>query len=93
MSQPVSLRLDDKLHAVLRSEAGRRRIPFADFVRVCIERGLWIDGVHESGLRQSHLAALYESRNLLRRLVSARSPKDAAEAQAEALAQAKEELP
>jgi len=91
MSHPISLRLDEKLHAALRGEAARRRVPFADFVRNCISHGIWQETVHASSSRDSHVVALYESRNLLRRLVSARSPQDAAEAHLEAVRQVKEE--
>ena len=91
MSQPISLRLDEKLHAALRGEAARRRVPFADFVRTCISHGIWHETVRGSTMQVSHATALYESRNLLRRLVSARSPQDAAEAHLEAVRQVNEE--
>jgi len=44
-----------------------------------------------SCLREAHIAAVYETRNLLRRLVAARSQKDVIEARVEAEIQMKEE--
>jgi hypothetical protein len=90
MSKPTSLRLPDKLFGALTAEARRRGVPFPDFTRLVLERGLWLEST-KGAMRESHAAAIYETRNLLRRLVVARSHKDALEARAEAEQLAREE--
>ncbi len=91
MSRPTSLRLPDKLFAALSAESRRRGVPFPDFTRACLERGLYAETMTHSFLREAHIVAVYETRNLLRRLVAARSQKDVIEARVEAELQMKEE--
>ena len=91
MSKPTSLRLPDKLFGALNGEARRRAVPFADFVRACLERGLYAETMTHTCLREAHIAAVYETRNLIRRLVASRSPKDVSEARVEAELQMQEE--
>lgn len=91
MSKPTSLRLPDKIFAALSAESRRRGVPFPDFTRACLERGLYAEMMTHSCLREAHITAVYETRNLLRRLVAARSQKDVIEARVEAELQMQEE--
>lgn len=92
----IRVRLSEHMGAAVRQQAGQRRAHLHDYVRHLLERGLFVDVIALA--RAGHdkqmvmplqiVEAIFETRNLLRSLVSTRDQQVLQRAQVEAKHQA-----
>jgi len=88
----IRVRLSEQMGAAVRQQAGQRRVQLHDYVRHLLERGLFVDVIalaragQDKQMVMPHqiVEALFETRNLLRSLVSVRDQQTVQRAQAEA---------
>ncbi|MHC9063548.1 hypothetical protein ACYX34_12780 [Nitrospira sp. CMX1] len=88
----IRVRLSEQMGAAVRQQAGQRRVHVHDYVRHLLERGLFVDVIalarvaqgQSQPMSQQIVEAMFETRNLLRSLVSVRDQQTVHRAQAEA---------
>lgn len=88
----IRLRLNEQIAAAVRQHAGQRRVQLHDHLRHLVERGLLVDVIALARAGQDKqmvmppqaLEAIFETRNLLRSLVSVRDQQSVNRAQVEA---------
>lgn len=92
----IRVRLSEQMGAAVRQQAGQRRVHVHDYVRHLLERGLFVDVItlarvaqgQSQPMPQQIAEAMFETRNLLRALMSVRDQQTVNRAQAEAKHQA-----